>query len=230
MRQVLGLCLGLVLCSLASTAAARAPDTFEEDYHPPILIDSDMWFAFELKVGPYQPGSSRSFERIFGNDKGWMLNLELDVTVLHIPWVGQLNVAGGWGWANYDAKSFAEDGSRSGEETEFTVYPLSALGVLRIDTLARNTVVPLTFAGKLGYEWVRWKATTGDNTDGADFTRGLRWGAQAAFELDFFDRSTARRLDEDWDVNHTFLLFEYYESRTKGTGDRTFSIGLGAQF
>jgi len=230
MRSLLGLCLGLILCSVTSSASARAPDTFEEDHHPPILIDSDQWFAFELKVGPYQPGDSRSFKRTFGNDKGWMLNLELDITVLHIPWVGQLNVAGGWGWANYDAKAFAEDGSRSGEDTEFTVFPLAALGVFRIDTLARNTVIPVTFAGKLGYEWVRWKATTGEVTDGSGFNHGLRWGAQAAFELDFFDRSTARRLDEDWGVNHTFLLFEYYESRTKGTGDRTYSIGLGAQF
>jgi hypothetical protein len=231
MRQALGLCL--VVCSLGfvSPASARAPDAFEEDYHPPVEVESAQWFALEVRLGPYQPGKSRSFKRVFGNDRGLMLNGELDITVLHLPYVGQLNVAGGFGWAKYDAKAFGEDGvTREGEKTEVVLFPLSALGVLRIDALARNTVVPLTFAGKLGYEGVRWKTETGGKSDGSGFTQGLRWAAQAAFELDFFDRGTARRLDEDWGVNHTYVLFEYYESRTKGTGDRNFTIGLGTQF
>ena len=45
------------------------------------------------------------------------------------------------------------------------LFPLSALAVLRVDALARLTVVPLTFAGKLGYDFVRWKSTTGKRTD-----------------------------------------------------------------
>jgi hypothetical protein len=110
------------------------------------------------------------------------------------------------------------------------LYPLSALGVLRVDSLARYTVVPLTFAGKLGYEWVRFKEEKGGTTIGKGFSRGLRWGAQAAFELDILERSSARRLDDDFGVNHTFLLFEYYQSDTKGTGNRSFQFGLGFQF
>jgi len=231
MRQALGLLFVVSVLGFVSSASARAPDAFEEDYHPPVEVESEQWFALELRLGPYQPGSSRAFKSVFGSDRGWMLNGELDVTVLHLPYVGQLNVAGGFGWAKYDAKAFGSDGvTREGEKTEFVLFPLNALGVLRIDSLARNTVVPLTFAGKLGYEAVRWKTETGGKSDGSGFNQGLRWGAQAAFELDFFDRGTARRLDEDWGVNHTFVLFEYYESRTKGTGDRNFTIGLGAQF
>jgi hypothetical protein len=223
----------LVLSSLSfiASAEARAPDTFEEDYHEPVGIDSPMWMALEIKLGPYLPGRDAVRKSTFGDDRGWMLNLELDVTVFHIPYVGQLNVAAGWGWANYDAKAIVPStGSRSGEETELTLYPLSALAILRVDVLARETVVPITFAGKFGHEWVRYKATTGERTDKSGFLPGLRWGAQAALELDFFDRESARRMDEEWDVNHTFVLFEYYESMTKGTGDRTYQFGLGAQF
>ncbi|HEY6878116.1 MAG TPA: MXAN_2562 family outer membrane beta-barrel protein [Polyangiales bacterium] len=226
--------LGLLIAALsffaASRVSARAPDTFEEDHHPPLEVDSPMWMGLELRVGPYRPGNTTEFQKVFLNDRGWMLNAEFDVTLLHIPWVGQLNGAFNWGWATYDAHALGADGRRVDAKTEFTVYPIGLLGVLRIDALARHTVVPLTFAGKLGYELVRWKAETEKHKDGDGLNRGLRWGAQAAFELDWFDRGTARRLDEDWGVNHTYLLFEWYDSRTKGTGDNTFTFGLGAQF
>ena len=231
MRQALGLLLVVCSFGLVSSASARAPDAFEEDYHAPVEVESEQWFAFELRIGPYQPGKSSAFKNVFGSDRGWMLNGELDVTVLHLPYVGQLNVAGGFGWAKYTATAFGSDNTtREGEKTQIVLFPLHALGVLRIDSLARNTVVPITFAGKLGYEAVRWKTETGGKSDGKGFNQGLCWGAQAAFELDFFDRGTARRLDEDWGINHTFVMFEYYESLTEGTGDRNFTIGLGAQF
>jgi len=233
MRQASLLILTLLASTFAASAHARAPDTFEEDFHPPIIIESPQWFAFEFKVGPYRPGKGDPFANIFKSDRGWMLSIELDATIYHVPYVGQLNVAGGWGLGNYDGKALLEGSNppiASGETTELTLYPLTALGVLRIDSLARYTVVPLTFAGKLGYEWVRWKAETGGSTDAKGFNKGLRWGAQAAFELDVLEMSSARRLDDDYGINHTYLLFEYYESDTKGTGDRTFQFGLGIQF
>jgi hypothetical protein len=227
--------LGLLIVALASwavvsPASARAPDTFEEEYAEPVNVDSPMWFALELKVGPYRPGRTDLFQKTFLNDRGWMLNIEVDATLVHIPWVGQFNLGFNWGWSSYDARAFNADLTERIGDTEFTVFPMAALGVLRIDTLARKTVVPLTFAGKLGYELVRWKAKSEGEREGDGLNKGLRWGLQAALELDFFDRNTARRTDEDWGINHTSLLFEWYESRTKGTGDSTFSVGLGAQF
>lgn len=231
MRQAWILVLTVLACTITSQAHARAPDTFEEEYQPPIIIDSPQWFAFELKIGPYRPGEGDPFRNIFKSDRGWMLNLEGDITLLHVPYLGQLNIAGGWGWGAYDGQALlAGTTMPSGEQTELILFPLSALAVLRIDALARHTVVPITFAGKLGYEWVRWKAETGGKTEAKGFNRGVRWGAQAALELDVLDMSSARRLDEDFGINHTFLLVEYYESMTKGTGDRTFLFGLGLQF
>lgn len=229
MRKASLLLLTLVSCALASTALARSPDTFDENYAPPIIIDSPQWFAFELKLGPYQPAGYRAFKQTFASDRGWLLATELDVTAWHVPYVGQLNVGLGWGWANYDAIAASASGT-SGEETELTLYPMSLLAVLRVDALARYTVVPVTFAAKLGSDFVRWKATTGDATDGNGLNVGLRWGLQAAFELDFFDEKSARRLDEDFGINHTFILFEFFESKTRGTGDRSFQFGLGLQF
>lgn len=230
MRNASLLVLTLVSSLVASTALGRAPDTFEEEYARPIDIHSPMWWAVELKLGPYVPGDTAAARDAFGKDKGWLLSLELDVTVWHIPKVGQLNVGAGFGWSNYDAKAREASGALTSENTELTLMPLSALAVLRVDALARETVIPVTFAGKLGYDVVRWKAQTGSRTDADGFNHGLRWAVQAAFELDFFERQAARRMDEEWGINHTFLLFEYFQSMTQGTGDRTFQVGLGAQF
>ena len=230
MRIASLLALALVGCFVSSRASARAPDTFEEAYARPALIDSPMWWAIELKVGPYRPGNTSALKDTFGNDNGWLLSTEVDVTVLHIPKIGQFNLGAGFGWASYSAKARDEMGVKTSEDTKLTLYPLSALAVLRVDAIARETVIPLTLAGKIGADFVRWKSTTGDRTDADGINIGLRWAAQAAFELDFFDRQGARRMDEEWGVNHTFLLFEYFESMTRGTGDRTFQLGLGAQF
>jgi hypothetical protein len=229
MRKASLLMLTLVMSVLTSSASARAPDTFEEQYAKPVVIDSPMWLAFELKLGPYQLHPS-VLKDVFGSDRGWLLSTELDFTVYHVPYVGQLNVGLGWGWAHYDAKAAISGGGTSGETTEFTIYPMSALAILRVDALARYTVVPLTFAGKLGYDTVRWTTKTGSHQDRAGWNKGFRWGAQVALELDFLDRKAARRLDEDFGINHTFLMFELFESKTRGTGGRSFQFGLGLQF
>lgn len=222
----------LSVVSISSESAlARAPDTFEEMHATPTTIDSPYWYAFELKLGPYSPGRDDAvFKETFGGDRGWLLGLELDFTLWHIPYVGTLNAGAGWGWANYDAKAFAEGGGRAGENTEFTIYPMSALGVIRVDALARHAGVPILFAGKVGYDFVRWVAETGGAKDASGLNKGLRWGGQVGLELDFFEKDAARTLDQEYGINHTFLFFEYFESKTKGTGDRTFSFGFGAIF
>ncbi len=230
-----GLCFCLALVALLSVqpdhASARAPDTFEELHAKPTVIDSPYWYAFELRVGPYVPASENdAFKETFGSDRGWMLGLEVDFTLWHIPYVGTINLGAGWGRAKYDANAFDAAGGRAGEKTEFILYPMSALGVLRVDALARYAGIPVLFAGKLGYDFVRWKADTGGSTDGSGLNMGLRWGAQAALELDFFEEDSARSLDQEFGINHTFLFGEFYESRTRGTGDRTFAIGFGTIF
>jgi hypothetical protein len=232
MRNASLILLTLVSCLVAPTAFARSPDTFEEDYHRPALIDSPMWWALELKMGPYVPGNGKdkAFNQVFGNDKGWLLSAEVDVTLYHIPYVGQFNVGGMFGWSAYDAKAKAADNSQTSEVTKLTLLPLTALAVLRVDALARYTVVPLTFAGKAGWDFIPWSTETGKTNSAHGFNNGFRWDAQVAFELDFFDRQGARRTDEDWGINHTFLLFDYFQSFSQGTGDRTYQIGLGMQF
>lgn len=230
MRQVLFLLALAVSTVVAATAEARAPDTFEEDYAPPINVESPQWFNFELRIGPYQPQGGRSFEQIFGNDKGWLLGLELDIKLYQIPYVGSVNLGLGWGWAKYSASTLDVSGASTGEDTEFIIFPMSPLAVLRVDALARYTVVPITFAAKMGADFVRWKSKTAGEVDSSGLNKGFRWGVQGALELDFLAPNGARRLDEEWGVNHSYLFAEYYGSNSKGTGDKSFAFGLGIQF
>ena len=230
MRRVLLLLALAVSSAFAATAEARAPDTFEEDYAPPINVESPQRLGFELRIGPYEPGGGRAFKEAFGDDKGWLLALELDIKLYQIPYVGTLNLGLGWGWSKYSAKTIDQSGNRTGEENEFIIFPMSPMAVLRIDALARHTVVPLVFAGKLGVDFVRWKSKTDDNVDDSGLNTGLRWGVQGALELDFIQPNGARRLDEDWGVNHSYLFAEYYGSKTEGTGDKNFVFGVGILF
>ena len=76
MRKASLLFVTLVGWFVASTAFARAPDTFEEAYHEPQIVDSPMWWAAELKLGPYRPDNNQQ-QKSFGNDRGWLLGLEV---------------------------------------------------------------------------------------------------------------------------------------------------------
>jgi hypothetical protein len=224
----------LAILGSAELASARAPDTFEEDYHPPVVIESPMRVSWEFRTGPYNPDRT-PWKETFADDHGWLFATEVDITLYKIPYVGQLALGLGFGWSSYSAKAFSvnEDGSlgaRSGETTKLTLFPISTLAVLRVDALARHTIVPLTFAGKLGADYMRWKSTTGGESDGKGLNTGLRWGLQAALELDFIDRRAARRLDEDFGINHTYIFGEYMGSRTQSFGDKTYQFGVGVQF
>ena len=228
-RACLAALVALVASALTRPAFARAPDTFEEQYSEPIIIESPMWWAFEFKLGPYTPDYD-AFKDTFNDDRGWLLGVELDALPLKIPYVGQAGVGLGWGWSSYKAKALTQDGTRSGETTKLVLYPMSLLAVLRVDALARHTVVPLAFAGKLGADFVRWTTETGGSNDAGGLNKGFRWGLSAALELDFFDPKAARSLDEEYGVNHTYLMFELFESKTDSTGDKSFQFGFAASF
>ena len=63
---------------------------------------------------------------------------------------------------------------------------------------------------------------------------GLRWGVTFALELDFIEPRAARRLDEDWGINHSYLFVELYGSLLGSSIPMrdafTWSAGLGLTF
>ncbi|MBN1652182.1 MAG: hypothetical protein JXA30_00220 [Deltaproteobacteria bacterium] len=234
MTRVVSLCFWLIVVffcwgALVDVAGAQYRDS---DTPSSKSYDSPERFALELKIGPYVPevGSDR-FEEIYRDDSGLMLAFQLDVVAFRLKDILYLNAAGGIGYADYTGPARDVDTDKTtGEEANFDMIPLSLLGVLRCDALARLLEIPFIFTGKLGYIWFIWDDEKG-NADIADgISHGLLWAAQIALDLDFFDRGAARMLDDEWGINHSFIFFEVYGTNTyEGLplDETTWSAGLG---
>ena len=184
---------------------------------------------------------SDAFSQIFGGDGGPMVAMELDGHIVRIPYVGVLGVGVRGGWARYRARAcgMTPDGAldcdnRSDEREKFTLLPLSIMAILKVDVLAREFDFPLVISGKLGLDTIFWRSRRGGDSQGSGRSLGLRWGVMFALELDFIEPRAARRLDEDWGINHSYLFMELYGSLMGSSIPMrdafTWSAGLGLTF
>jgi len=232
------LSFALVLSGASALVAPAAAQHYEEAMIPSRRsVESPEGFALELRGGPYAP-SSDAVAEVYPDDSGPLLAVELDVMFLRIPYVGRAGIGSGIGWARLSDTSLDEAGMRTDEEIDLTLIPIPLVAVLRVDVLARELDIPLLLAGKIGLDMLLWDEDVGERQGGSGVAFGLRWGAEIALELDFFDRAAARSLDEEWGINHTYILFEYFgstasdgvEGGTLELGDQTWAIGLGFLF
>ena len=80
----------------------------------------------------------------------WFIGAEFDWQILRIPKLGTLGPGFGWGYTHFSSLAKLKDGSDSGQDTNLAIMPMYGVAVLRIDTLARETVIPLVAYGKAG--------------------------------------------------------------------------------
>jgi hypothetical protein len=193
-------------------------------------------FILEVRVGPYRPDRSEvpAFHTFFSDDVGPLLAVELDVIAYRLDEILYVTGAGGIGTVSYDGNTLDELGDSTSEETGFTMTPLNLLATLRIDALARKLSVPFIVTGKLGYQWARWSTESGGAEDADGWSVGLLWAAQLALDLDAFEPSAARNMDEEWGINHSFLFFELYgfepSEQSLPIGNTAWCGGLGFNF
>ncbi len=226
---------GLIMTGPTTVAAQRAPRSYE----------SPERFSWELlRIGTYRPAFDNSvdssgnnpFGLLFDGDRGPLVATELDVYIYRIPYVGPIGVGVGAGWARYKASTCTDAtcSQRTNEGARFDLFPVSPLAVLRVDVLARELGIPVVFVGKIGADLVFYRYRQGATNNFEGFSAGLRWAAQLALELDFLDRGSARALDEDWGINHSFVFFELYGSSANSdlsVGDSlAWATGLGFNF
>lgn len=205
--------LGLVtLACLSLTSAAAAQ--MQEDLIPPARdFVSPENLILELRVGPYSPDDpTGAFDRILGGDEGPYFELEMDMVAYRLENVLYATAGGAIGYGSFsEAALVASTQARASEESSLDMIPLSLLATVRIDAMARLLGVPLIVTGKVGYTWNHWTASTGGVEDESGVSVGLRWGAQLALDLDFFEPRAARAMDEEWGINHSYAFFELFQ-------------------
>jgi hypothetical protein len=231
LRRALG--CALLLCLWPSLAAAQLDD----DLIPPARdFSSPVIGLLSFRVAPYRPNfdGNAAFEQVFGNDPGLMLTMELGGIVYRLPDIMMFGITGQFGWANYSGNTIDTSGNKTSEETDLTLIPLTALAQLRFDALPRNFKIPLTFTGKVGYQWTGWDTDSGGKDEAHGWALGLAWAGEIALDLNTFDASAARIMDEEWGINYAYLFFEVFgfhpSPQSLEVGDITFGFGIGFIF
>jgi hypothetical protein len=229
--------LGAIVLGLSVASIASA-----QEYDP------DSKVAAELRFGPYRPDVDSAFnnaapyQQVFGDSRRYMMGLEVDWQALHIPRFGSVGIGGSISYTKSTGTAQFSDGSTgSAEETSLTLYPMAALGVVRVDVLARRTPVPLVAYGKIGPGVAFWTAANGSGTSvgkdgksGQGRTFGMVYAIGGAFLLDAFDRQAARSFSVEQGVHHSYFFLEYTitdyhglgQSGAMYLGDKTWNLGL----
>ena len=206
-------------------------------------VDKEGWtpegFLVSFGVGAYRPDpASQSFDLVYPSGNGPLLLGEFDFFLYRIPFLGPIGIGVAGGWAAYkgngcQAGSTAGSCVPSSDSAKFSLFPLNAMAVLRVDALARKTSVPFVFTGKVGYNSVFFKETVGASQSSGR-SHGFGWAVQIALELNFINERRANALDEDWGINSSFFFFELAGSNANSrapVGDKFyFTGGVGLTF
>ena len=206
-------------------------------------VDKEGWtpegFLVSFGVGAYRPNpGSQSFDLVYPSGNGPILLGEFDFFLYRIPFLGPIGIGVAGGWASYKgtgclATSAPGTCVPSSDSAKFSIFPLNAMFVLRIDALARKTPVPFVFTGKVGYNTVFFKEDVGSGKSSGR-SHGFGWAAQIALELNFINQRRANALDQDWGINSSFFFFELAGSDANNrapVGDKFyFTGGFGLTF
>jgi hypothetical protein len=172
------------------------------------------------------------FADVFGGKNRYLLGIELDWQALRIPYFGSFGPAAGIGYTAISAGApFTESEGRSEQKTRLKIMPMYAVGVLRIDVLAKETVVPLAAYAKGGVGYGLWWAMGENKIEryqgeiGKGVSYGYNFSLGAMLLLDSLDRRGAVEMDSITGINNAYLFLEYYLSNLNGFGGDRMNIG-----
>lgn len=221
------------LVALPGLAHAQGVDAFGPYGMEHSNRETPQNMAVELRFGPYRPSIDEEFEGTgqtpykdhFGTDDRWLLGFELDWELLEIPDVGTFGPGVGMGYTKMTGKTFLDNGEEADETSTLRIIPMYVHAVLRVDTLAKNTPVPLVPYAKLGLGYALWSMDDGlgipsapDGTKADDTSWGLQWALGGMFLLDVLNRQEANALDGMHGVNHSYVFLEWFRSDLDGFG------------
>ncbi len=214
----------LVLAALLAPAAA--------------LADSPRVLTFEFRIGFVKPdvdaeftdagraGLPGPYEQFFGDEDINLIDLECAAHVYQ--GYGTAAVGFGLGTGSVSAKGHKADGTRSDEESELSLYPVSLFASYAFDWPMERWGFPLVPYAKLGLDWVIWQitdgsddtsSTKGPNGRGLGATWGYHYSLGLRLVLDALAPDMARAFDLDMGVNNSYLFAEYFSATVDDFGD-----------
>ena len=241
------------IAGAVSLSAVEASAQDKADWRRKDRPVADSYLAVEMRFGPYRPNVDEGvglvpcngvagctpdgpFHKVFGDDRRFMVGAEVDWQFLHIPHFASLAVGGTIGYTSFSGPAVFKDGSGESAETAgLTIWPFSALGVLRVEVIAREVGIPLVHYVKVGPGVAFWSSSNGrgtshdrtDGTEGRGHTFGLTYAVGAQFLLDFLDPQSAKTFAIERGVKHTYLFGEYTVLDYRGLGMQTRPLYLG---
>lgn len=213
---------------------------------------SPWTFAFEVRFGPYTPevdeefnGSAFPYAETFAegeeddagkreDDPQFYFGLEVDWLPLRIPYVGVAGPGFGWGYtstsspAAIDWPGTAQHGQPSDVDTSLTIMPMHLSAVLRIDEIARRTVVPVVPYAKFGIAMAHWDMSEDGDTGEAMIngelrtTRGVSFGTHlalgGALGLSWLGGRSNASLEDTTGIKDVYLFGEWMYANIDGIG------------
>jgi hypothetical protein len=223
---------------------------------------SSQAMALELRFGPYSPRENDRLvepdfgngnrESFFGDKTRFQFGFEIDGQLWRAPHVGTLGVGLGWSYTRRSALNKRPAASDTpvfqtpvGQKTTLSIMPMYAVGVLRVDVLAKEFRVPLVGYGKFGLGYALWWINSGLGTAyacdenerciaGRDHSVGTQAALGAMFLLDWLEPSAGAELDGAMGINNSYVFLEWSVSNFSGdqmdVGSNTWVTGLAVEF
>lgn len=183
---------------------------------------------FATRPGPY--------ERIFGAGRSWMF--QLGVSRALYTGFGSLEAGVRSGYFRRTGNSIAQDGTLTEVETTLHIIPTSASLTYRFDWPVERYRIPLAPYVRGTLERYNWWVSDFEGKSESGATNGWSATAGLALLLDILDPGSARDLDREMGVNHTYVFAELTKSSIDDFGSSSswdlsnddFALGLGLMF
>jgi hypothetical protein len=237
------------LVALRARAQEGRQDELVSHHH---VYESPQDFAIELRLSPYYPqvdsdpslGGCTPFADIFGKSDSFMVGGEFDWQALRIPHLGTLGPGFGLsytkmsGLAQFLTPHTLPSGGTtltSGETTSLSLFPMYAVAVLRADVFVRELHTPFVPYAKFGLGYTIWRASNQLGTSdyngkiGVGASIGTQLGLGLMFNLNVFDEYSAKNLDDQLGINHTYVFGEYTRADLDGLGIQSDPLRVGGQ-
>lgn len=186
--------------------------------------ESSQNFSVELKGAPYKPQDiDPSYELIYGDGRGALFEIEWGWQIFHR--MGILGLDAGVGYFQQTGQGVnpdpevpdPADWEQSREEYVFRIIPTEVSAVYRLAYFKNQLLVPFAKAGIDYYGF--WESRKDGEEDFYGGKWGYHYGGGVQFLLDYFDQKHSNKLDTDYGINNTYLIFEYRRASVDNFGE-----------